>query len=428
MKMSTQGRSLLAEWEGFESQVYLDLTGKQVIGIGHLLTKDELSSGKIYIRKKPVKYAQGLTDYQVWDLFDQDLKTFEKAVKKRVKAPLSQHQFDALVAFAFNVGDYSFKKSTLLKCLNEGRYEEVPNQFRRWVYCGGQRSRGLLNRREREIALWQGIEQAPVESRYIPVVSRAISADQSVRYGERVMQRGMQGSDVEELQIRLAGFGGTVPDGDFGPGTEAQVKQFQRDVMKMNDPTGIADQETLQAIRDFAKRYPIDFDALKCPCGTCSGFGQGKSRGLFRDGQQTERNNLYEYPGIHRMLLWAVRGVMFYNPDYTFPISSGYRCSVYNEQKGWTTTNHHGKAVDLDPKPVKDDKLSDEDRCENIRQSIVNTGKAVIDWSALNRKSLESAKVGAKTWVHYDVRSYEPKYLEDRFFCTAAQELDAPDS
>ena len=428
MKMSEQGRMLLAEWDGFESQVYLDMTGKQAIGVGHVLTKDELSSGKIYIRKKPVKYAEGLTAQQVWDLLDQDLKIFQKEVKKRVSVPLTQNQFDALVAFAFNVGAYSFKKSTLLKLLNEGQYEEAANQLRRWVYCGGQRSRGLANRREKEIALWYGVEQAHAENRHIPSVSRGVSPDQSLRYGERVMQRGMKGVDVQELQIRLAGFSGTVPDGDFGPGTETQVKQFQSDVMKLNDPTGIADQDTLQAIEEFATQYPIDFEALKCPCGKCSGFGQGKSRGKFRDGKQTERNNLYEYPGIHRMLLWAVRAVMFYHPEYTFPISSGYRCSVYNEQKGRGTTNHQGKAVDLDPKPVEDDKLKDEERCEKIRYRIIETAKAVLDWSAPNRKSLESAKVGATTWVHYDVRSYEPKYLEDRFFCTNTQELDAPGS
>ncbi|GAK60279.1 hypothetical protein U27_00170 [Candidatus Vecturithrix granuli] len=419
MNLSEQGRTLLIEWEGCECRVYLDIAGKQAIGIGHLLTKDELSSGKIYIQGKAVRYADGLTEHQVLNLLDQDLKEVERTLNKSIKVTLAQHQFDALASFALNVGSHAFKKSTLLKVLNIGQYEDVPGQMRRWVYSGGQRARGLCERREKECALWHGIIESRIVSREISAIARG----QAVQYGQRIMQKGMQGADVQELQIRLAGFSGTVADGDFGSGTETQVKQFQRDVMQMKDPTGIADQDTLKSIEDFGKRYPIDFEVLKCPCGKCSGFGQGKFKGQYRDGKRTERNNLYEYPGIHRMLLWAVRAVMFYHPDYTFPISSGYRCSVYAEQKGMNTTNHQGKAVDLDPKPVKDDKLKDEDRCEKIRQKIIETAKAVLDWSTPNRKSLESAKAGATTWVHYDVRNYDPKYLEDRFFCTTAQDL-----
>ena len=44
-----------------------------------------------------------------------------------------------------------------------------------------------------------------------------------MQYGERELKRGCKGPDVVELQTRLAGFRGTMPDGDFGPGTERQV-------------------------------------------------------------------------------------------------------------------------------------------------------------------------------------------------------------
>ncbi len=39
-----------------------------------------------------------------------------------------------------------------------------------------------------------------------------------MQYGERELRRGMNGPGVRELQIRLAAFRGTVPDGDFGAG------------------------------------------------------------------------------------------------------------------------------------------------------------------------------------------------------------------
>ncbi|MCF4970664.1 hypothetical protein CV014_27975, partial [Nostoc sp. CMAA1605] len=100
-------------------------------------------------------------------------------------------------------------------------------------------------------------------------------------YGDRILKQGLDGDDVVELQVRLAGFRGTLPDGDFGSGTELQVKVFQADVMKMATPTGVVDRATFQAIDQLAQRFPIDFNQLRCRCGTCSGFGQGKFKGLY---------------------------------------------------------------------------------------------------------------------------------------------------
>ena len=57
-----------------------------------------------------------------------------------------------------------------------------------------------------------------------------------MEYGRRELRRGARGADVVELQMRLAGFRGTVPDGDFGPGTERQVRSFQQDFMGIAPP------------------------------------------------------------------------------------------------------------------------------------------------------------------------------------------------
>lgn len=154
MQMSENGKNLLSVWEGLDLNVYRDVAGLATIGVGHLLTKDELSSGKIYIRGVPVNYGNGLTREQVLDLLGQDLDKFEQAVAASVRVPVNQNQFDALVSFSFNVGAEAFKNSTLLKLLNQGKYQEVPTQLLRWVYAGGQVARGLYNRREKEIALW----------------------------------------------------------------------------------------------------------------------------------------------------------------------------------------------------------------------------------------------------------------------------------
>ena len=154
MNLSDNGFKKLIEWEGFKSHVYKDSAGLPTIGVGHLLTQDELRSGKLSIRGVDTRYANGLSNVQIEDLFKQDLASREQLVRTLVQVPVNQNQFDVLVSLAFNIGRVAFQKSTLLKRLNSGRYEEVPAQLRRWVYSGGELVNGLVNRRENEIALW----------------------------------------------------------------------------------------------------------------------------------------------------------------------------------------------------------------------------------------------------------------------------------
>lgn len=193
----------------------------------------------------------------------------------------------------------------------------------------------------------------------------------------------------------------------------------------MSPATGVVDQKTMAAIDEFAEKYPIDFNALRCRCGVCSGFGQGRFKGEYlSDKFKTERYYRYEYPGMHRMLLWAVRAIFFYNPEFEFFMTSGYRCGVRNQQTGRESTNHYGKAIDLDilRKP-DEDKREDMLRCEKVRGVIVAKSTAQVGWEAANRKAFEPPDI-APTWIHYDVRSYAPEYLQDQFFCKTLEELN----
>lgn len=156
MQMSQHGLELLTQWEGFELKVYRDSAGLPTIGVGHLLTKNELSSGKIIINGVAVKYADGITQQQALDLLSQDVQPAETTVNSSVKVALNQNQFDALTSFVFNVGAGAFKGSTLLKVLNQGQYDQIPSQLLRWVFAGGQKVQGLVNRRNNEIKLWNG--------------------------------------------------------------------------------------------------------------------------------------------------------------------------------------------------------------------------------------------------------------------------------
>ena len=156
MLISEGGRKLFKEWEGFERRRYLDSGGAWTIGIGHLITKSELTLGFIKIGNAIVNLDAELSEDEVWKLFNQDIKRFEKVVNERVTPALNQNQFDALVSFAYNVGVTAFEGSTLLKVLNQHHFDQVQHQLMRWIYDNGKVVKGLLNRRKKECLLWEG--------------------------------------------------------------------------------------------------------------------------------------------------------------------------------------------------------------------------------------------------------------------------------
>ncbi len=156
MELSKQGISFLKHWEGSvklqdRHVVYKDSADLPTIGYGHLLTKAELSSGKIIefdYREK------GLSEEQAESLFILDTSLTVYRLRGEVKE-IEQPKFDALVSFTFNVGFNAFYNSTLLKVIRaEGVKEEVTKQFLRWVYSGGKKVQGLENRRRAEAKLY----------------------------------------------------------------------------------------------------------------------------------------------------------------------------------------------------------------------------------------------------------------------------------
>lgn len=155
MEISVQGLRLLQELEGSRAMPYKDVAGLLTIGVGHLLTKSELSSGKVVLNGQFTRYAPGLTSAQIDTLLKQDLLPSNSALESlALPVPLGQHQFDALTCLVFNIGVTAFLNSTLCRCLRAGDQAAVPVQWRRWVYVGGKVVLGLQVRRERELALY----------------------------------------------------------------------------------------------------------------------------------------------------------------------------------------------------------------------------------------------------------------------------------
>src|SRR4029079_8463609 len=140
----------------------------------------------------------------------------------------------------------------------------------------------------------------------------------------------------------------------------------QRDFMQMDLPHGRADADTMAAIDRFAAAYPVDFAQLRCRGGTCSGCGRGLYKGQYSYSSHVEAYNMYEYPGIHRMLLWSYRAAMHYAKAKGWRLrgNSGYRCSEDNRIHHRSSTNHRGKAIDMD---IVSGAGTDEQRCNTLR-------------------------------------------------------------
>ena len=59
----------------------------------------------------------------------------------------------AIIDFTFNLGSGALKTSTLRRKINEGAWDYVPAELRKWVKGGGKVLRGLVIRREAEAVL-----------------------------------------------------------------------------------------------------------------------------------------------------------------------------------------------------------------------------------------------------------------------------------
>lgn len=146
---SPDGIALLNRFEGLRLQAYPDpgTGGKPwTIGIGTT----------VYPDGRGVKAGDTITEAQAEEYLRHDLARFEAAVNKLTGGVTTQPQFDALVSFAYNVGEEALRTSTLLRLHNEGNYSAAAGQFARWNKAAGHVLPGLTKRRAAEAALYRG--------------------------------------------------------------------------------------------------------------------------------------------------------------------------------------------------------------------------------------------------------------------------------
>lgn len=146
MKTGAAGLALIKEFEGFRPEVYKCPAGFWTVGYGC----------RFYPDGAPVRKTDcAVTDEQGHELLAHCLISYEAAVENALTTEISQHQFDALVAFAYNCGTRAFCTSTLLKKVNANPLDpKIRDEFMRWTKVHRKPSRGLERRRRAEAQLY----------------------------------------------------------------------------------------------------------------------------------------------------------------------------------------------------------------------------------------------------------------------------------
>ena len=131
---------------------------------GYYATDDEKARGIVtvgYGSTYRVGYGEKITEEQANQFLMEDMMEAEEAVDRLVTIDLNPNQRAALTSLVFNVGQGNFAKSKALVALNTGDFDsfkrEAFGEDDGFVYRGGVKLPGLVNRRSEEQAMFTGM-------------------------------------------------------------------------------------------------------------------------------------------------------------------------------------------------------------------------------------------------------------------------------
>lgn len=135
----------IAVHEGYRGEAYIPVAGDRLtLGFG------DAQGVKPGDKTDPVRALIRLNS---------QVSQFQIDLKKCIgDVPMHQHEWDAVVSWAFNVGSSAACSSTLVRKLKAGDYTGACNELTRWVYFNGRVLPGLQKRREAERKLCLGIQ------------------------------------------------------------------------------------------------------------------------------------------------------------------------------------------------------------------------------------------------------------------------------
>ena len=155
MRTSNEGLALIKASEGLRLKAYPDPgTGGEPWTIGYGTTSGA-GVGKI-------TKGMTITQAQAESMLVRSLDAYERGVMKVLAKVPAQHQFDAMVSLAYNIGVARFASSTVVKAFNAGDFARAAQAFLAWNRAAGRVMPGLTKRRMAERTLF--LKPDPVAS------------------------------------------------------------------------------------------------------------------------------------------------------------------------------------------------------------------------------------------------------------------------
>ncbi|NYT59415.1 lysozyme [Alcaligenaceae bacterium] len=142
--MSLEGQKVLKYFESCKLKAYWDAHGKVwTIGYGH--TGPDVYEGLVISQAR----AEQLLRLRLAD-------EFVPGVLSCITRSMAQHELDAMVDLAYNIGVGAFQSSTLARKFNAGDTDGAADEFPRWTRSGGKVLLGLRRRRAADRELFLG--------------------------------------------------------------------------------------------------------------------------------------------------------------------------------------------------------------------------------------------------------------------------------
>lgn len=138
-------RSLIEKFEGVRLKAYRCPSGIPTIGMGFTYYEDG----------NPVRIGDRISLVRMNQLYNFKIKEVERQLNNLIKVELNNNQKSALISFLYNVGYGNFKRSKLLKVINNNPNDfRIHNEFMKWTTSKGKYLKGLENRRKEELQLY----------------------------------------------------------------------------------------------------------------------------------------------------------------------------------------------------------------------------------------------------------------------------------
>ncbi|MEM9169606.1 MAG: lysozyme [Pseudomonadota bacterium] len=118
MKTGETGLNLIKGDEGLRMSAHYAPSEQWTVGYGHTDT---------------ARHGMAVTEGEAERLLRDDVAPIESLIAETVRAPLNQNEHDAVASLVFNIGEDNWRRSTVLRKLNEGDKLAAAQAFEMWT-------------------------------------------------------------------------------------------------------------------------------------------------------------------------------------------------------------------------------------------------------------------------------------------------------